>query len=204
MICEPYKLGAPPSGSIDFLCAERKWVWGCLSSESSDLRLPLVSWAAMVWVQHATGAADGTAGGAVRPECGVQQDILYLTALVAVMTLSQDPSPSPTLDGPVLLECVELLLVALAGNRRGYRVPLPDPVGCQPATLPKTSLFSRWCSLLEVHLAPKAPEALRIAWGLSGWDPLTEHGPEGPHSSPCLQHQDESRPGEQEGRGACT
>lgn len=67
-------------------------------------------------------------GGAVGPECGVQQDILYLTALVAVMTLSQDPSPSPTLDGPVLLECVELLLVALAGNRRGYRVPLPDPV----------------------------------------------------------------------------
>lgn len=66
------------------------------------------------------------------------------------MTLSQDPSPSPTLDGPVLLDCVELLLVALAGNRRGYRVPLPDPVGCKPAALPKVRIQIQHTTLFSV------------------------------------------------------
>ncbi|KAK6306330.1 hypothetical protein J4Q44_G00232550 [Coregonus suidteri] len=111
---------------------------------------------------------------ALLDQCGVQQDILYLTALVAMMipgadpTLSQDSCPSPTLDGPVLLECVELLLGALAGNRGG-----PESLSqalCDASLLLsqslQTSLFPRWCSLLEVHLASEAPEALRIAWAL--------------------------------------
>ena len=55
----------------------------------------------------------------------VEYSRTYLTTLIAVMTpgadhtLSQKPSPSPPLEGPVLLECVELLLGALEGHRGG-------------------------------------------------------------------------------------
>nr|XP_029493834.1 thyroid adenoma-associated protein homolog isoform X1 [Oncorhynchus nerka] len=164
--------------AIHFLCAEPRWacqVWGSFSTESSDLRLSLVSWAAerRRWSGTSMQQVLQTALQANLKEALLDQSVeysrTYLTTLIAVMTpgadhtLSQEPSPSPPLEGPVLLECVELLLGALEGHRGGPEF-LSQALCAASLLLSQslqTSLFPRWCSLLEVHRVPEAPEALR-------------------------------------------
>ncbi|KAJ8286052.1 hypothetical protein GJAV_G00034000 [Gymnothorax javanicus] len=168
--------------AVRFLCEEAvrvgdlRWagqVWQHLSTETSDLQLSLVRWAAdgQSWKdtslqQVMEEALQVNLKPALQDGC-VEYRQLYLAALVAVLTpsdpgLPQDGSRPPQGN---MVECVELLLVALERREGG-------PELLSQALLAVSLLLShscseklpvRWCGLLEVYRAPEAPEVLRLA-----------------------------------------
>ncbi|XP_034152617.1 thyroid adenoma-associated protein homolog isoform X2 [Esox lucius] len=170
--------------AIHFLCAEPRWacqLWGSFSTENSDLRLSLVSWAAERHRWSGIGIQKEllTALQANLKEALLAQSVeyrrTYLSALVEVMTPVSDPTLSPELvpslpEGSAMLECLELLLGALEGCRGGPEF-LSQALCAASLLLSQSfqiSLLPRWCSLLEVHRAPEAPQSLRMAcaWAL--------------------------------------
>ncbi|KAL0979345.1 hypothetical protein UPYG_G00183930 [Umbra pygmaea] len=171
--------------AIHFLCSEPRWagqLWGSFSTETSDLRLSLVSWAAERWRPNGSSIQQVllTALEANLKEALLDQSVeyrrMYLTALVEVMTAEFGPAVSqetslPPQEGSARLECLELLLGALEGHKGGPE--FLSQALCAASLLLSQSvqntLVTRWCSVLEAHRAPEAPESLRMAcaWALS-------------------------------------
>ncbi|KAM3867515.1 tRNA (32-2'-O)-methyltransferase regulator THADA [Diretmus argenteus] len=166
--------------AIHFLCADLRWacqMWDKFSAASPDLKLTLVTWVVdgrglqQTTLQHVIQRVlQSNLREALLSQC-VEYRRTYLAALVAVMaaggdsTLPQHPSQSAPLEGMVLLECLELLLGDLEGQRGGPEF-LSQALYAASLLLsqcPKISMFQRWCSVLEHHQSPGAPEALRMA-----------------------------------------
>uniref|UniRef100_UPI003AAEFBF2 tRNA (32-2'-O)-methyltransferase regulator THADA n=1 Tax=Centroberyx gerrardi TaxID=166262 RepID=UPI003AAEFBF2 len=166
--------------AIHFLCADLKWVcqiWDNFSAVGPDLRLTLVTWVVDGrGLQQTNGkqviqrVLQSNLWEALLSRC-VEYRRTYLAALVAVMTagcdstLPQHPSQPAPLEEPVLLECLELLLGDLEGQRGGPEF-LSQALYAASLLLSqwrKISMSQRWCSVLERHQSPDAPEALRMA-----------------------------------------
>ncbi|KAJ8415279.1 hypothetical protein AAFF_G00422590 [Aldrovandia affinis] len=136
---------------IHFLCEEAvrtgdvRWarqVWRDLPTESADVQLSLVRWAAE---------------GRSWRDTGLQQ---------VVENALQESLNVTLLEGsPALGESAELLLGALE-HREGGPDLLSQALCAVGLLLPHSSsvqLAVRWCALLEVHRVPEAPETLRLA-----------------------------------------
>ncbi|KAM6964965.1 tRNA (32-2'-O)-methyltransferase regulator THADA [Aplochiton taeniatus] len=169
--------------AIHFLCGDPRWsreLWEGFSTASRDLRLSLVTWVADVsdWketvLQQVIRQNLQTHLKGTLLDQSLDNIRAYLAAMEAVMTPQEgDPTPARPLSGfpcaPLtgseLQECLELLL-ALLENQRGGPEFLSKAL-CAASLLlslsPLCSLSPRWCSVLEVHRAPEAPEALRMA-----------------------------------------
>ncbi|XP_034026181.1 thyroid adenoma-associated protein homolog [Thalassophryne amazonica] len=169
--------------AIQFLCADQKWayqMWDSFSTVSPDLRLALFT-----WVINGRGLLQSSLKQAIQ---GVLQSNLkealrsrsleyrrnYLTAMVAVMTEGDwtslhHPCQSLALDVPVLLDCLDLLLVILEDQAGGpeflsqslYAASLLL-ARCSHSSL-QSSTCQRWCSILEGRRSPVVPEVLRLA-----------------------------------------
>ncbi|KAM4616330.1 tRNA (32-2'-O)-methyltransferase regulator THADA [Polymixia lowei] len=163
-----------------FLCAEQKWacqMWDSFSTAGPDLRLTLVSWVVDGRGLQGTSSQhviqrvlQSNLREALLSQC-VDYRRTYLAALVAVMTAGGDstftlhPSQPAPLEGPDLLECLELLLGDLEDQRGGPEY-LSQALCASSLLLSNNlqiSVFQRWCSVLECHRFPEAPEVLRIA-----------------------------------------
>ncbi|TDH12887.1 hypothetical protein EPR50_G00050690 [Perca flavescens] len=169
--------------AIHFLCADLNWacqIWDNFSAASPDLRLSLVTWVVDGWDSQQTGLREviqRVLQSNLREALlshSVEYRRTYLAALVAVMaggdtTLHQHLPQSTPLEEPVLPECLDLLLGDLEDQRGGpeflsqalYAASLLLSQ-CSDSSL-KISVFQRWCSVLECHRSPDAPEVLRMA-----------------------------------------
>ncbi|XP_036383176.1 thyroid adenoma-associated protein homolog [Megalops cyprinoides] len=174
--------------SVRFLCEEAvrsgdlqraRQLWQNLPGGSPDVQLSLVGWVAegRIWrgtglqqvletvlqVNLKTALLEGT----------VHYRRTYLAALVAVMTPNEASSPRgpPPALHPDSEESAELLLGVL--ERREGGPELLSLALCTVSLLLSHSsdvqLTERWCSLLEVHRAPGAPETLRLACARALW-----------------------------------
>ncbi|KAL7392507.1 hypothetical protein ABVT39_025652 [Epinephelus coioides] len=169
--------------AIHFLCSELKWacqIWNNFSVASPDLRLSLVT-----WVVDGRGSQQTGLKEAIRRvlQSNLREALLshsleyrrtYIAALVAAMAggdsiLPQHPPQWAPLEEPVLPECLDLLLRDLEDQRGGpeflsqalYAASLLLSHSSDSSL--KLSMFERWCSVLECHQSPDAPEVLRMA-----------------------------------------
>ncbi|XP_042345011.1 thyroid adenoma-associated protein homolog [Plectropomus leopardus] len=169
--------------AIHFLCAELKWarqIWDNFSAVSPDLRLSLVMWVVDWQGSQQTGLKEmilRVLQSNLREALlshSVEYRRTYLSALVAVMaggdtSLPQHPPQWAPLEEPVLPVCLDLLLRDLEDQRGGpeflsqalYAASLLLSHSSDSSV--KTSVFERWCSVLECHRSPDAPEVLRMA-----------------------------------------
>ncbi|XP_056276061.1 thyroid adenoma-associated protein homolog isoform X3 [Pseudoliparis swirei] len=170
--------------AIQFLCADLKCagqMWDNFSASSPDLRLSLVTWV----VDERRGPQQSGLKEVIQRvlQSNLREALLsgsveyrrtFLTALVTVMavgecTLPRHVPPSAPLEEPVLLECLDLLLEDLEDQRGGpeflsqalYAASLL--LSQASGSSVKISVFHRWCSILERHRCPDAPEVLRMA-----------------------------------------
>ncbi|KAA8592239.1 hypothetical protein FQN60_017694 [Etheostoma spectabile] len=169
--------------AIHFLCADLKWacqIWDNFSATSPDLRLSLVTWVVDGRGSQQTGLKEviqRVLQSNLREALlshSVEYRRTYLAALVAVMaggdsTLHQPLPQSTPLEEPILSECLDLLLGDLEDQRGGpeflsqalYAASLLLSQGSDTSL--KISVLQRWCSVLECHRPPDAPEVLRMA-----------------------------------------
>ncbi|XP_046872611.1 thyroid adenoma-associated protein homolog isoform X3 [Hypomesus transpacificus] len=171
--------------AINFLCViDTSWacqVWEAFPTYSPDLKLSLVSWVAegQSWRGTSTQQMMVKILQASLQEALSSQSTeysrTYLTALVAVMMpegdppLPQEPPASAPQDEASLLGCVELLLGLLEEHRGGPEF-LSQALTAASLLLSQSlgsSLFPRWCGVLEELRAPEAPEAMRAACALA-------------------------------------
>ncbi|GAA6224743.1 thyroid adenoma-associated protein homolog isoform X1 [Lates japonicus] len=169
--------------AIHFLCADLNWarqIWNSFSAASPDLRLSLVA-----WVVDGQGLQQTILKEVIQRvlQTNLREALLshsveyrrtYLAALVAVMaggdySLPQHlPQWAPP-EEPVLPECLDLLLGDLEDQRGGPE--FLSQALCAASLLlsqwsdssTKMSVLLRWCSILECHRSPDAPEVLRMA-----------------------------------------
>ncbi|KAL6114197.1 uncharacterized protein ACO6RY_05021 [Pungitius sinensis] len=169
--------------AIQFLCEDLKCacqIWDNFSASSTDLRLSL-----MTWVVDGRGSQQSGLKEVIQRvlQSNLREALLsgsveyrrtFLAALVAVMaggdsTLPPHPPHWAPLEEPVRLECLDLLLGDL-GDQRGGPEFLSQALYAASLLLSltsvsslKTSVFQRWCSILECHRSPEEPEVLRMA-----------------------------------------
>ncbi|XP_056233315.1 thyroid adenoma-associated protein homolog [Seriola aureovittata] len=169
--------------AIHFLCADQKWscqIWNSFSAASPDLKLSLV-----MWVVDGRGSQQTSLKEVFQRvlQANLKEALLshsveyrrtYLAALVAVTAGGDSASPqllpqSAELEEPVLPECLELLLRDLEEQRGGPEF-LSQALCAASLLLSqwsdcslKISVVLRWCSVLECHRCPDAPEVLRMA-----------------------------------------
>ncbi|XP_059193716.1 thyroid adenoma-associated protein homolog [Centropristis striata] len=169
--------------AIHFLCSDLKWacqIWDNFSAASPDLRLSLATWVVDGWGSKHAGLTEVIQRVL---QSNLREALLshsaaycrtYIEALVAVMARGDSTLPhhlpqSAPLEEPVLPECLDLLLRDLEGQRGGpeflsqalYAASLLLSQ-CSHSSL-KISMCERWCTFLECHRSPDAPEVLRMA-----------------------------------------
>ncbi|XP_040011618.1 thyroid adenoma-associated protein homolog isoform X2 [Xiphias gladius] len=195
--------------AIHFLCADLKWgcqIWNSFSAVSPDLKLSLVT-----WVVDGRGSQQTSLKEVIQRvlQSNLREALLshsveyrrtYLAALIEVMTggdstLPQHLPQSLPLEEPVLPECLDLLLRDLEDQRGG---PEFLSQGLCVASLlltqwsdssVKISTFLRWCSILECHRSPDAPEVLRMACAEAlcvAGAPLMSHSLRKPSTLPAI------------------
>uniref|UniRef100_A0A7N8YBI2 Si:ch211-225b11.4 n=1 Tax=Mastacembelus armatus TaxID=205130 RepID=A0A7N8YBI2_9TELE len=169
--------------AIQFLCADRKracQLWDNFSAASPDLRLSLFAWVVDGRCSHQASLKE-VVQRVLQSHLkeallshSVEYCRTYLSALVAVMAEGDSTSPRhmpqlAPLQEPVLSECLDLLLGNLE-NQRGGPEFLSQALYAASLLLPQWSdssvkmpLLLRWCSILEGHRSPEAPEVLRMA-----------------------------------------
>ncbi|XP_034398095.1 thyroid adenoma-associated protein homolog isoform X2 [Cyclopterus lumpus] len=165
--------------AIQFLCVDLKCacqMWDNFSASSPDLRLSLVTWVVEGRGSQQTGLKEviqrvlqSNLREALLSVSGEYRRT-FLAALVAVMAVGDSTLPqSAPMEEPVLLECLELLLGHLEDQRGGPEF-LSQALYAASLLLSqasgsslKISVFQRWCSILECHRCPDAPEVLRMA-----------------------------------------
>ncbi|KAI1900979.1 hypothetical protein AGOR_G00055410 [Albula goreensis] len=168
--------------SAHFLCSEAvrkgdsQWagpMWQNLPTQSPDVQLSLVRWAAegRSWrgtcLQQVMEKVLQENLKAALLEGSIEYRRTYLSALVAVMTpgATVPPlKPSPSLQS-ALGESVELLLGVLEHREGGPDLLSQALLAVSLLLFPSCSLelAERWCVQLEAHRAPVAPETLRLA-----------------------------------------
>uniref|UniRef100_A0AAQ4RRM0 Si:ch211-225b11.4 n=1 Tax=Gasterosteus aculeatus aculeatus TaxID=481459 RepID=A0AAQ4RRM0_GASAC len=169
--------------AIQFLCADLKCacqIWENFSASSTDLRLSLITWVVEGRGSQQTGLKEviqRVLQSNLREALlsgSVEYRRTFLAALAAVMaggdcTLPPHPPRWAPLEEPVRLECLDMLLSDVEDQRGG---PEFLSLALYAATLLlsltsvsslKTSVFQRWCSILECHRSPDEPEVLRMA-----------------------------------------
>lgn len=158
--------------SVHFLCMDHQWahqIWQQFSTFSPDLKLILVKWVVDGCSPQQTKelihrVLQENLHMALFSPC-VEYRHMYLGALVTVATTRELILPKPTLEEPVLLECLELLLVDLEAQRGGPE--FLSQALCAISLLlhhcSRTSIVERWCKVLEHHCLPHAHEVLRMA-----------------------------------------
>ncbi|CAL8343007.1 unnamed protein product [Lota lota] len=159
-----------------FLCVDPAWagqMWESFPSASPDLKLSLVT-----WVVEGRGLSTVNLQPVIRRvlQANLKGALLsdhveyrrsYLAALVAAMTTGARPPPAPhaSQEEAELQQSLELLLGDLEAQRGGPE--LLSQALCAASVLlahrPQGSTSRRWCSILEGHCSPEAPEVLRAA-----------------------------------------
>ncbi|XP_058491311.1 thyroid adenoma-associated protein homolog [Solea solea] len=169
--------------AINFLCADLKLacqIWSGFLAASPDLKLSLVT-----WVVDGPGLQQNSLRELIQNvlQSNLEEALLchsmgyrrtFLTALIQVMTggdssLLQHHPQSDSLQTSVLPECLDILLGDLEDQHGGPE--FLSQALCVASLLlpqwsdssPKMSMVLRWCSILERHRCPDAPEELRMA-----------------------------------------
>ncbi|XP_029961478.1 thyroid adenoma-associated protein homolog [Salarias fasciatus] len=165
--------------AIHFLSADSKCateVWNNFSAVSPDLRLSLVTWVLDGWSSQQAGlrsVIQKVLQSNLREALSshsVEYRRIYLQAVVSVMA-GTDPTSRRTasLQDAVLPECLDLLFRDLEDQRGGPEF-LSQALHAAslllsqaPDSSLKTSLYQRWCGVLESQRLPESPEVLRMA-----------------------------------------
>uniref|UniRef100_A0AAQ4PVQ3 Si:ch211-225b11.4 n=1 Tax=Gasterosteus aculeatus aculeatus TaxID=481459 RepID=A0AAQ4PVQ3_GASAC len=164
--------------AIQFLCADLKCacqIWENFSASSTDLRLSLITWVVEGRGSQQTGLKEviqRVLQSNLREALlsgSVEYRRTFLAALAAVMaggdcTLPPHPPRWAPLEEPVRLECLDMLLSDVEDQRGGPEfLSLALYAATLLLSLTSTSVFQRWCSILECHRSPDEPEVLRMA-----------------------------------------
>ncbi|KAM9360663.1 tRNA (32-2'-O)-methyltransferase regulator THADA [Symphorus nematophorus] len=169
--------------AIHFLCADLTracQIWDSFSALSPDLRLWLVTWVVDGWSSQQSSlraVIQRVLQSNLREALlshSMEYRRTYLAALAAVMTgggstLSHRLPQSASLEETALSECLDLLLGDLEEQRGGPEF-LSQALFVASLLLSQwldfslnTSVFQRWCSVLECQRSPDTPEVLRMA-----------------------------------------
>lgn len=162
--------------SVQFLCKDLQracQIWRQFPALSPDVKLMLVKWVLDGCSSQQTKeliqrVLQANLREALLSDC-VEYRQMYLSALVTMtdtgeLLVPQHP-PKSALEEPVLLECLELLLVDLENQRGGPE--LLSRALCVVSLLLhhccRISTIERWCKVLECLCSPHSPEVLRVA-----------------------------------------